>query len=107
MHVNAHTSDKKLTLSFTFGRENVGTWLCVLSSRDTYLSAGANRNAFIAAAVRKIEENWDAQQPQEKLTTIGLRSRINSIYEIESERQLRFLSFWNHMSNVSKSLWLR
>lgn len=44
----------------------------------TPLSAGANRNAFIAAAVRKIEENWDAQQPQEKLTTIGLRSRINS-----------------------------
>jgi len=61
MHVNADANDKKLTLSFTLGRENVGTWLCMLSSRDTYLSAGANRNAFIAAAVRKIEEDWSAQ----------------------------------------------
>lgn len=69
MYVNTDANDKKLTLSFTLGRENVGTWLCVLSSRDTYLSAGANRNAFIAA-VRKIEENWDAW-PHEKLTTIG------------------------------------
>ena len=55
MHVNANANEKKLTLSFTLGCENVGTWLCVLSSRDTYLSTGANRNVFIATAVCKIE----------------------------------------------------
>ena len=86
MHVNANANEKKLTLSFTLGCENVGTWLCVLSSRDTYLSTGANRNVFIATAVCKIEEDWDAQQLREKLTMIGLPSRVDLICEIESEK---------------------
>jgi len=63
----------------------------MLSSRDTYLSAGANRNAFIAAAVRKIKEDWKCTIiPRE--TMIDLRLHVDSIYEIESVK-LRFFSF--------------